>query len=79
MKTIPHEPDPYLDLSTLQAVMWWEIRRPLFNFYLFLVGMGSVILMKVLVDRFVSPGADISTSGIISGTGFAGLSLCFRR
>ncbi|HSU33263.1 MAG TPA: hypothetical protein VLJ11_18700 [Bryobacteraceae bacterium] len=73
MKTIPHEPDPYLDLSTFQAVMWWEIRRPLFNFYLFLVGMVSVILMKALVDRFVSPGMDISTSGIISGTFFYGI------
>jgi hypothetical protein len=73
MKTIPHEPDPYLDLSTLQAVMWWEIRRPLFNFYLFLVGMTSVIVMKALVDRFVSPGAEISTSGIISGTFFYGI------
>ncbi len=72
MKAIPHEPDPYLDLSTIQAIVWWEIRRPLFNFYLFLVGMSSVIIMKLLLDRF-APAAAISTAGLISGTFFYGL------
>lgn len=72
MKAIPHEPDPYLDLSTIQAVMWWEIRRPLFNFYLFLVGMTSVIAMKLLLDRF-APASSISTQGLISGTFFYGI------
>lgn len=72
MNAIPREPDPYLDLSTIQAVMWWEIRRPLFNFYLFMVGMSSVIVMKFLLDRF-APHASPSTVGLISGTFFYGV------
>jgi hypothetical protein len=72
MKAIPHESNPYLDLSTVQAIVWWEIRRPLFNFYLFTIGLLSVIVMKLLLDRFDSAAA-LTNAELISGTFFYGV------
>lgn len=72
MKAIPHESNPYLDLTTVQAIVWWEIRRPLFNFYLFVVGLLSVILMKLMLDRF-DPAASLSNASLISATFFYGV------
>ena len=78
MNALPHEPDPYLDLSAVQAVFWWELRRPFFNFYVFLVGMASVIVMKLLLDHF-APSSSISTLSLISGTFYYGVAanICY--
>ncbi len=73
MNAIPHQPDPYLDLSTVQTIVWWEIRRPLFNIYLFAIGMFSVIGMKLLMDHVVAPAATVSTGRIIIATFFYGV------
>lgn len=72
MKAIPHESNPYLDLTTAQTIVWWEIRRPLFNFYLFAVGLTSVIVMKLVLDHF-DPAASLTNAELISGTFFYGV------
>lgn len=46
------------DLTTAQVIFWWEARRIPFNLALLAVGLSSLIVMEVLMDRVIPAGED---------------------
>lgn len=52
---------PSEERSSLQIILWWEIRRIPFNILIGILGLISLILVYVFVDKSVTghPGEDI--------------------
>ena len=54
------------DLTTREVVRWWELRRPVFNLVLFVVGFCSVWAMYRLIEPLLRDGEDvIEPSGLL--------------
>jgi hypothetical protein len=50
------------------AIKWWELRRPLYNFVLFVVGAVTILIALLIGERFVAPGDDfIEPMGLLLG------------
>lgn len=45
-------------MTTTQVIIWWEIRRILFNLALLVIGVSSIAAMEVIMDRVIPKGED---------------------
>jgi hypothetical protein len=46
------------NMTTAQVILWWEIRRILFNLALLVVGVSSIAGMELIMDRVIPKGED---------------------
>jgi hypothetical protein len=44
--------------TTNQVIIWWELRRIAYNAILFVVGIASIIVFEILMDKVLPPGED---------------------
>ena len=46
------------NLTTAQVIFWWEARRIAFNLALLAIGVASLFVMEILMDRVIPGGED---------------------
>ncbi len=45
--------------ASLQAILWWELRRPLYNLAVLSAGVVSGLTIVLIGSRLVQPGEDV--------------------
>lgn len=45
-------------MTTWQIIRWWELRRLLYNAVLFAIGIASIMVMELLMDKVIPVGED---------------------
>ena len=52
----------YAPLTNAQVIRWWELRRPLYNGVLLLVGLASLAAMEWIFSTVLPIGEDVVSS-----------------
>jgi hypothetical protein len=45
-------------MTTWESIRWWELRRLLYNAILFAIGIASIFVMELLMDKVIPVGED---------------------
>jgi len=59
METLTNLLPPKIRRPPYDAILWWEVRRALFNAVVVIGSVASFVVIELIGARYVEPGADV--------------------
>jgi hypothetical protein len=50
-----------LPRDSVEAIIWWEKRRIIYNLLLFVTGAVTILVIEVVGGRYANPGEDVES------------------